>query len=132
MKPQIIKTETGEELVVLPRRAYDQLVRRGGEEGNEEDAGTARIVARTVAALKAGREALLPAEIAQAIASGENALRVVRKWRGITQQQLGEVKTDIGQSYVSQLESGAKKGTPDVFRKLAAALKVPVDLLIPD
>jgi len=130
MKPQFIKTE-GEELVVLPRRDYEALVKRAKVAGSE-DAGTARIVARSEGALAAGDEIELPAKIAEAIASGENALRVIREWRGMTQMQLGEMKTDIGQSTISALENGSRRGTTAVWKQLAKVLGVPMDLLIPD
>lgn len=130
MKPQIIKTEDGE-LVVLPRRDYDALVKRAKEAGSE-DAGTARIIAKSNAALAAGQEMELPAEVAEAIACGENPLRVIREWRDMTQMYLGEMKTNIGQSTISALENGTRRGTTAVWKQLAGALRVPMDMLIPD
>ena len=130
MKPQFIKTESGE-LVVLARRDYDALVKRAkGVRG--EDEGTARIIARSDAALEAGDEIELPAAVAEAIARGESALRVVREWRSMTQMYLGEIKTNIGQSTISALENGTRRGTAAVWRQLAEVLRVPTDLLIPD
>jgi ribosome-binding protein aMBF1 (putative translation factor) len=130
MKPQVIKTEDGE-LIVLPRRDYDALVKRARKAGGEDE-GTARIVARSNAALTAGQEVALPADVAEAIARGDSALRVIREWRGMTQMQLGEMKTNIGQSTISALESGARRGTTAVWKQLAAVLRVPMDVLIPD
>lgn len=130
MKLQIIKTEAGD-LVVLPRHDYEVLVKRANR-GTSEDHGTARIVAASNAALAAGREVELPAKIAEAIARGENPLRVIREWRGMTQTHLGDIKTDIGQSTISALENGTRRGTTAVWKKLADALGVPMDLLIAD
>jgi DNA-binding XRE family transcriptional regulator len=130
MKPQIIKTEN-DELVVLPRRDYEALVKRAKKAGSEDD-GTARIVAKSNAALAAGQEMELPAHVAEAIARGENALRVIREWRDMTQLYLGETKTNIGQSTISALENGTRRGTTAVWKQLAAALRVPMDVLIPD
>ena len=130
MKPQIIKTEN-DELIVLPRRDYDALVKRA-KKAESEDEGTARIVAGSNSALAAGQDVELPADVAEAIARGENALRVIREWRDITQMQLGEMKTDIGQSTISALENGTRRGTTAVWKQLAAALRVPMDVLIPD
>jgi DNA-binding XRE family transcriptional regulator len=130
MKPQFIKTE-GEELVVLPRRDYEALIKRA-KAADSEDAGTARIVARSEAALTTGDEVELPASVAEAIASGQNALRVIREWRGMTQMQLGEMKTNIGQSTISALENGSRRGTTAVWKQLAKVLGVPMDLLIAD
>jgi predicted transcriptional regulator len=44
------------------------------------------------------------------VASGENALRVLREWRGKTQLYIAH-KTKIGQGYISDLENGRRKGT---------------------
>jgi len=66
MKPQFIKTES-EELVILPRRDYEALVRRAKSVVGEEE-GIARIVAKSDAALAAGDELELPAKVAEAIA----------------------------------------------------------------
>lgn len=74
----------------------------------------------------------LPAKVAEAIARGENPLRVIRAWRGMTQKDLGEAKTNLGQSTISALENGMRRGTTAVWRKLASVLGVPMDVLIPD
>jgi len=128
MKAQFIKTDSGEELAVLPRADYEDLLRQA----HGEDAGTARIISRTTAALKARQDVELPAEVAEAIARGENPLRVIRQWRDMIQTYLGEVKTQIGQSTVSALENGTRRGTPAIWKKLAEVLRVPMDVLIPD
>src|SRR5260370_34868440 len=55
-KPQIIHTE-GEDLVVIPRRDYEALLARAGDEASE-DAMTGRIIAATDA--KIARERISP------------------------------------------------------------------------
>jgi ribosome-binding protein aMBF1 (putative translation factor) len=130
MKPQFIKTE-GEELVVLPRRDYEALVKRAKKVSDEDDK-IARIVKKSDEALAAGDEVELPSKVAEAIARGENPLRIIREWRGMTQMYLGEMKTKIGQSTISALESGSRRGTTAVWKQLARALEVPMDILIPD
>jgi antitoxin component HigA of HigAB toxin-antitoxin module len=130
MKPQFIKTE-GEELVVLSRRDYEALIKRA-KRVPDEDAGTARIIKKSDAALAAGDEMELPAQVAEAIARGDNPLRVIREWRDMTQMYLGEMKTNVGQSTISALENGSRRGTTAVWKQLAQALDVPMDILIPD
>jgi transcriptional regulator with XRE-family HTH domain len=39
-------------------------------------------------------------------------------------------KTDIGRGYISDLESGRRKGTTAALKKIAAAMNVPLDLLV--
>jgi len=127
MKPQIIKTDAGD-LVVLPRAEYDAM-RRRARAADDEDAGTARIVDRGRARQRAG-EVMLPSVVAKAIFDGERPLRAIRKWRGLTQAELGDEKTTIGQSTVAALESGRRHGTADQWRQLARALGVSLDLLM--
>jgi DNA-binding XRE family transcriptional regulator len=129
MRPQFIKTESGE-LVVLPRRDYEALVKRA-KGATTEDGAIARVVARSDAALAAGDDIELPASVAEAIARGESALRVVREWQGKTQMYLA-FKTNIDQSTISALENGTRRGTAAVWKRLAEVLRVPTDLLIPD
>jgi transcriptional regulator with XRE-family HTH domain len=54
---------------------------------------------------------------------------VFREWRKMTQAQLS-AKTGLGQGYISDLEKGRRRGTADALNRVAAALKVPLDLLI--
>ena len=96
---QTIKTD-GEELVVLRRSEYDALLERAHAPVTDEDKGTARIVARTTAELRMGRQSEIPGDIVHRIARGENALRLIREWRDITQIELGEERTNVGQSEV--------------------------------
>ena len=39
------------------------------------------------------------------------------------------MKTDLGQGYLSDLESGRRAGTPETIAKLAKVLEVPVGWL---
>jgi hypothetical protein len=64
----------------------------------------ARLVARARKEIAAGMP-LIPKEVADRIAGGENALRVLREWRCKTQLYIAH-KTNIGQGYISDLEKG--------------------------
>ncbi len=61
MKPQIITTDAGEELVILSRREYDSLLARLGYE-EAEDRMTLLIANEARILIEAGQEALLPVE----------------------------------------------------------------------
>jgi len=124
-KVQFIKTEQGDELAVLPRREYERLIALA----ENEDVGTTRIVRKTKAAIAAGHEILLPKAIVDRLAAGENPIRVLREWRDVTQMEIS-FRTDISQGHLSDIESGRRTGTPATLRKIADALKVPLDLLI--
>ena len=94
----------------------------------DEDLGSSRLVARARKEIAAGIP-LIPKEAIDRIAEGENALRVLREWRGRTQLYISH-KTNLGQGYISDLESGRRKGTIAALKKIADALKVPLDLIV--
>lgn len=114
------------EVAILPRDQYERLVARAGEA--DEDAGTARLVDRALADIEAGAP-LLPKEVVDRLAAGENPVRVLREWRGHTQMWLADYRLSIGQSHLSDIETGRRKGTAAVLREIADALQVPLDLL---
>jgi len=124
--PQIIRTPSGEELVVLPRAEYEALLIRADPEA--EDADDVAIYDARKADLAAGG-CVLPPEVSAAILRGDSRLKAIRRWRGETQQHL-TVKTGIGQGYLSDLETGRRTGAPETLAKLAQALDVPVEWLL--
>ena len=123
--PQIIRTPSGEELVVLPRAEYEALLKRAAHDA--EDADDVAMYDARKAELAAGG-AVLPPEVSAAILRGDSRLKAIRNWRGLTQMYL-EFKTDIGQGYLSDLENGRRTGTRETIAKLAQALDVPVEWL---
>jgi hypothetical protein len=119
--PQIIRTPSGDELVVLPRAEYEALLARADPDA--EDADDVAIYDARKAELAAGG-VVLPPEVSAAILKGESRLKAIRNWRDETQLHLS-FKTGIGQGYLSDLESGRRTGTPETIAKLAQALDVP-------
>jgi DNA-binding XRE family transcriptional regulator len=125
-KVQFIKTTGGEELAILPKSEYERL----SALAVGEDAATARIVRRARASLAAGSEVLLPKIVVDRLAAGENPIRALREWREMTQAEL-VVSVGITQGYLSELEAGKRKGPVALHQKIARALGVPIDLLLP-
>lgn len=119
------RTNKGE-VAILPRKEYEILASKAQEA--DEDFGTARLVARARREIATGLP-LVPKQVVDRIASGESALRALREWRGKTQSYIAH-KTDIGQGYISDLESGRRKGTAAALKKIADVLKVPLDLIV--
>jgi Helix-turn-helix len=120
------KMTTKGEVAILPRREYEALAAKAREA--EEDFGTARLVARARKEIAAGMP-LIPKQVIDRIARGENALRVLREWHGQTQLSISH-KTNIGQGYLSDLESGRRQGTTAALKKIANVLGVPLDLIV--
>ena len=125
-KVQFIKTTGGEELAILPKCEYQRLAALAVD----EDPGTARLVHRARAAVAAGHEIVLPKVVVDRLASGENPIRVLREWRDMTQAEL-VVSVGITQGYLSELEAGKRKGPVALHQKIARALGVPIQLLLP-
>jgi hypothetical protein len=124
MNVRFQKTSKGE-VAILPRKEYEALLARAAEA--DENAGTARLVARARKEVSAGAP-LLPKEIVDRLAKGENAIRVLREWRDVTQMYLS-FKTNLSQGYISDIENGRRVGTSAALRLIANVLKVPLDLL---
>jgi hypothetical protein len=124
MSVRFQKTPRGE-VAILPRKDYELLVAKASEA--DEDAGTARIVARARKEVAEGA-VLLPKEVVDRLANGENTVRVLREWRDITQMYLS-FKTNLSQGYISDIENGRRTGTVAALRLIANVLNVPLDLL---
>jgi DNA-binding XRE family transcriptional regulator len=115
-KPQIITSPSGEELVVVPRRDYEDLV----------DALVAR---KADAALASGREELLTAEETATLAATRAPLAFRRKKRGKTQSQLAAA-VGVSQNFLSDLERGKAKWDVTLYAKLARCLDVSIEDLV--
>src|ERR1700722_6151146 len=127
MNVRFQKTARGE-VAILPRKDYEALVARAAEV--DEDKGTARLV-------KLGRDAvasgapLLPKDVVDRLANGNNPVRVLREWRDKPQEYIS-FKTGLSQGYISDLETGRRNGTTAALRLIADVLNVPLDLLVQD
>ncbi|WP_022722841.1 helix-turn-helix transcriptional regulator [Rhodopseudomonas sp. B29] len=126
MKVKFQSTPAGE-VAILPRSEYERL--REIERESLEDAGTARVVAQARDTV-AGGAPLLPINIVERIANGENPVRVLRDWKNKTQMELA-VSVGITQNYLSEIENGKRKGPFELHSKIAKSLDVPIDLLAP-
>ncbi len=124
---QFIQTPDGSDLAVLPRADYDRLIALAADA--QEDAAATRIVRNSMRAIKEGREVVLPKAVADRLASGDSPVRVIRDWREMTQGALA-VAVGISQNYLSEIETGRRKGPAELQKKFARALGVPMDLLI--
>jgi ribosome-binding protein aMBF1 (putative translation factor) len=124
---QFIRTPEGDDLAVMPRSEYDRLVALAAE--TQEEAGASRIVRNSLRALREGREVVLPKTMADRLANGENAVRVIREWRDLIQGELA-VAVGIRQNYLSEIETGRRKGPAELQKKFARKLGVPLDLLV--
>ena len=119
---QTFMTPSGDELVVLTRADYDDLVERATSSDDDEDAELIAIAnARMSDPASSDR---LPVEVSRLLLGGMSLLKAVRQWRDIGQVKLAH---DIGtsQGFISDLESGRRSMTDEVRVRLAKALAVP-------
>jgi hypothetical protein len=115
------KMTTRGEVAILPRKDYEALAAKAQEA--DEDIGTVRLVAHAERDCR-WRAAHSERKNVDRIIAGENALRVLGEWRGKTQLDI------LGQGYISDLESGRRKGTNRSVWKKADVLKVSLDLIV--
>ena len=126
MKVKFKATPDGE-VAIVPRAEYERL--KALEQEAEEDSGTARLVARAKREVADGA-LVLPKDVVDRLASGENPLRVLRQFRKETQVELA-MAVGISQNYLSDLETGNRKGPIELHQKIARFLGIPLDLLAP-
>jgi DNA-binding XRE family transcriptional regulator len=77
------------------------------------------------ASIRTGQETL-PASLVKALINTDSRLREWRKYRVMSQAQLGEA-AELTQSAVTQIETGKRKPNIDTARKLADALQCDID-----
>jgi transcriptional regulator with XRE-family HTH domain len=69
--------------------------------------------------------------VVERLANHENPIRVLREFRDYTQAELAAA-VGITQNYLSDLETGKRRGPLELHQKIARALGVPLDLLVSD
>lgn len=115
---QIIRTESGEELVVIPRAEYEAM------QDALEDAADLAFIAEHRGDPK------MPIEDMLAILRGElHPLAAWRKAAGLTQGQLAE-KAGVRAATVSDIERGADARV-ETMRRIAAVLDLSIDDIAP-
>jgi DNA-binding XRE family transcriptional regulator len=122
MSVQVIEKDGKPEWAVIPYEEYQRLL----EEAEMLQDIRAYDEAKS---LVAGGEELIPSEVTYAILDGENPVRVWREYRGLTQQQVAE-KAGISKPYLSQLETGQRKGTMEVLSAIARVLDLSLEDLV--
>ena len=122
-KVQLIERNGKPEWAVLPYEEYLHLVEQA------EMLDEIRDYDKTKAAIERGEEELIPSEVVFAILDGGNPIKVWREFRDMSQQQLAEA-AGISKPYLSQIETGKRRGTTEVVSAIATALNVSIDDLV--
>jgi DNA-binding XRE family transcriptional regulator len=119
MSVQVIERDGKPEWAVIPYEEYERLVKEA------EMLHDVRAYDEAKKAIAEGEE-LIPSEVTYAILDGDNPVRVWREHRGLTQQRLAEA-AGISAPYLSQIESGKRKGSAKVLAAIAKELGLSLD-----
>ena len=122
---QIIERDGKPEYAVVPYEDYRRMLELA------ENAEDIRAGDEARRALAAGDDELVPAEVVERLLRGDvHPVRVWREHRGMTQAALARA-AGISKSYLSLIESGRKRGSLQVLERLARALRLDLDDLLP-
>lgn len=113
----------GHRMAVLPEGDYHRMCAE-----IEDSIDTAAAVAAEARAR--GGEEYVPSALVDRIIAGEAPLRVWREYRGLTQAALAAI-VGLNKMTISGIESGRRDTTSRNWRKLADALSVDVDDILP-
>lgn len=122
--PQIIRTPKGERLAVIPLAEYERLREMATEVQDVRAYDEAR------RRLAVGADEAVPARIADRLLAGEHPIKVWRTYRGIKARTLAE-SAGISAAFLSQIERGEREGSLETMRRIATALGVSLDDLVP-
>lgn len=122
-KPTIITTPKGERLAVIPEADYRRLAEAA------DDLNDIAAYDRAKKRLAEGKSELVPIEIHDRIAAGENRVRVWREHRGLKGHELA-ARAGIKAPFLSQIETGQRKPSVATLRAIARALEVTLDDLV--
>jgi DNA-binding XRE family transcriptional regulator len=116
-------TRKGKKYALIPLRAFKKLM---------ADAEMLADIAAYDAAKKridSGEDELIPFELVERRISGENAVKIWREYRGLTQEKLAKV-SGVSRIMIAAIESGHKKGGITTIKKLANALRLSADEIV--
>ena len=119
MSAQIIEIG-GQQAAVLPVAEYQSLLEKA------EMLDDVSAYDKAKAGLASGNDELVPAEIAESLLDGENPIKVWRKYRKLSQNQLADA-AGISQAYLAQIETGKREGGISVYQTIAEILSVDLD-----
>ena len=122
MNVQVIEKDGRPEWAVVPYETYRSLL------AEAEMLQDIRAYDEAKKAIEEGEE-LVPSEVTYAILDGANPIRVWREHRGLTQQRLAET-AGTSVPYLSQIESGKRKGRVAVLAAIAKELGLSLDEVV--
>jgi DNA-binding Xre family transcriptional regulator len=115
---------TTKDTVVLNRADWEKVIEA------LEDAEDRTAVRASRARAKAGHDDSLPAILYRRIRAGESPVRVWRTHRKLGLNTLA-ARASVARGYLSEIETGKKPGSAVALRRIADALEIDMDELVP-
>ena len=112
------------ETVTIPKAEYRRLC------GVEEDLADIQAALAVQARIDAGTEEFVPELVADRLIDGEPPLRVWREHRGFSQAALARA-ADTSRVQIVDIEAGRRTGSVRTLRRLADALRIALDDIVP-
>jgi mRNA interferase RelE/StbE len=106
-------------MVTIPRAEYDRLV--------ADSEMLADLAAYDAARAEAGEG--MPLAVFYRIVSGDNPVKVIREWRGLTQAELAR-RAELHRVQLHDIETGKSRGSVETLKAIAVALDVGMDEVV--
>lgn len=119
------RTPSGEAIVILPEAEFERL------RDLAEEAADARSLATSLARLETGTEELLSADDLDSLRAAPTPLAFWRGKRGLSAADLAR-QTGVPAEHLGSVERGESIGDVQLYRRLARALGVEIEDLVPD
>ncbi|MBR1915853.1 MAG: helix-turn-helix transcriptional regulator [Alphaproteobacteria bacterium] len=116
-------TIKGEKYAVLPFNLYEKLIEKVED---MQDIADAKEISAQIAR---GEMECFSDDVVKALIAGENAIKVFRQYRGLTQAELANI-VGISVSMIRKMEAGESEGSLKTLKAIAKALKVDTEELI--
>lgn len=123
MSVQILEHDGRPAFAIMPVEEYNRLLEA------LEDAHDAAAIESFYNRLVAGEEETFPADVVDGLLAGENPVKMLRAYRGMTLQQVADA-CGVTNSHVSQVEKDKRSMSTDLLKRMAAALDVDVEMLL--
>jgi DNA-binding XRE family transcriptional regulator len=112
------------ETVTIPKAEYLRL------KEIEEDFADLQSATAILRRIEAGEEELIPSEVVNRLLDGEAPLKVWREHLQLSQAELARL-SGVNRDQIIDIEAGRKTGSAATLRKLATALKVDIEDVLP-
>ncbi len=96
----------------------------------EEDFADLQSATAILRRIEAGDEELIPSEVVNRLLDGEAPLKVWSEHRQLSQAELARL-SGVNRVQIIDIEAGRKTGSATTLRKLATALKVDIEDVLP-